>query len=244
MVDGLGQLAGFSDRLASPIGDSTAASVAMRALDTGTADVMPYVQLLNCQAWSALGLGPAERVRHLRLAAKITKPGTGPTADRLGQIAGSLPYVGDLKSRTATDQKTVIDGLRIAARYQRQPRSHNGLGSALYDLGRYTEAEAAFREAVRCESDNAYGHNGLGSALHGLGRHKEAEAAFREAVRCDPGNAYGHNGLGNALYDQGRHAEAEAAYRAASRADPDCTAPTPHDRNAVAGRNPDRASPQ
>ncbi|MFF5084142.1 tetratricopeptide repeat protein [Actinoplanes sp. NPDC000266] len=214
VVDGLFQLAG----IATPFGEAANASVAMRALDAGEPRT-PYVHLLYCQAWSALGLDFIERVRHLRLATKFTKPASGPTADRLGQIAGSLPYVGDLKSRTDADQRAVIDGLRIAARYQRRFSAHNGLGNALYALGRHGEAEAAFRQAVKCGADNAYGHNGLGSALYGLGRYVEAEAAFRKAVRCDPDFAVAHRNLGSTLFGLGRYAEAEAAYREAVRRD-------------------------
>jgi tetratricopeptide (TPR) repeat protein len=86
--------------------------------------------------------------------------------------------------------------------------------------GDYSEAEAAFREAVRLDPGNADAHTDLGDALHRQGKYSEAEAASREAIRLDPALAWAHNNLGSALYGQQKYAEAEAAFREAVRLDP------------------------
>ena len=51
---------------------------------------------------------------------------------------------------------------------------------------RYTEAEAAYREAIRLGPADASTHSNLGNVLYALERYAEAEAAYREAIRLDP----------------------------------------------------------
>jgi Flp pilus assembly protein TadD/energy-coupling factor transporter ATP-binding protein EcfA2 len=84
-------------------------------------------------------------------------------------------------------------------------------------LGRYKEAEAAYRQAISLDEKFAYAWNGLGNLLKDhLGRYEEAEAAYRQAIALDEKSAYPWNGLGNLLKNQlGRYEEAEAAYRQA-----------------------------
>jgi Flp pilus assembly protein TadD len=96
----------------------------------------------------------------------------------------------------------------------------------LFRQGRYTEAEAAYREAIRLDPALADAHNDLGLVLRDTGRLAEAEAAYREAIRLDPDYAIAHNDLGHVLAETGRLAEAEAAYREAIRLGPDY--PYPH----------------
>jgi len=84
-------------------------------------------------------------------------------------------------------------------------------------LGRYEEAEAAYRQAIALDEKYARPWNGLGNLLQvRLGRYEEAEAAYRQAIALDEKYARPWNGLGNLLQDHlGRYEEAEAAYRQA-----------------------------
>ena len=84
-------------------------------------------------------------------------------------------------------------------------------------LGRYEEAEAAYRQAIALDEKYASPWNGLGNLLQDrLGRYEEAEAAYRQAIALDEKYARPWNGLGNLLQDHlGRYEEAEAAYRQA-----------------------------
>lgn len=84
-------------------------------------------------------------------------------------------------------------------------------------LGRYEEAEAAYRQVIALDEKLAYPWNNLGQLLHEkLGRYEEAEAAYRQAIALDEKYASPWNCLGNLLADQlGRYEEAEAAYRRA-----------------------------
>ena len=84
-------------------------------------------------------------------------------------------------------------------------------------LGRYEEAEAAYRQAIALDETYARPWNGLGNLLQDhLGRYEEAEAAYRQAIALDEKNARPWRNLGHLLQDHlGRYEEAEAAYRQA-----------------------------
>ena len=64
--------------------------------------------------------------------------------------------------------------------------THNELGLALGRLGRFNEALAAYREAVRLDQANAVYLSNLAETLFLTSQPKEAEAAARRAVELDP----------------------------------------------------------
>src|SRR5216117_4560664 len=87
--------------------------------------------------------------------------------------------------------------------------------------GRYGEAEAAYREALRMAPDDVPARLGLGLCLRRQRRPADAEAVLREAVRLQPGSASAHAELGGALFEQAKDADAAAAFREATRLRPD-----------------------
>ena len=90
------------------------------------------------------------------------------------------------------------------------------------EFGRYSEAEHAYREAIRINPNDADTWNNLGNLLMShLARYSEAEQAYREAIRIDPNNDDALYFLGELLSDHlARYPEAEQAYREAIRIDP------------------------
>src|SRR2546430_14304936 len=64
--------------------------------------------------------------------------------------------------------------------------------------GRYGEAEAAYREALRMAPDDVRARLGLGLCLRRQRRPADAEAVLREAVLLQPGSASIHAELGGA----------------------------------------------
>jgi Flp pilus assembly protein TadD/energy-coupling factor transporter ATP-binding protein EcfA2 len=83
------------------------------------------------------------------------------------------------------------------------------------ELGRYKEAEVAYRRAIELDEKNALPWNGLGNLLQAhLGRYEEAEDAYRHAIALDQSYVSAWANLGNLLATHfGRYEEAEKAYR-------------------------------
>lgn len=99
----------------------------------------------------------------------------------------------------------------------------SNLGNLLQvHLGRYEDAEAAYRRAIELDPADALPWNNLGDLLrYHLGRYDEAEEAYRRAIELDADYARPWFGLGSLLRDPlGRYDEAEAAYRRATGLDP------------------------
>jgi len=99
--------------------------------------------------------------------------------------------------------------------------AHNSLGEVAYGAGRYEEAAAHYREALRIWPDLPEVHNSLGKALERMGRIDEAIANYREELRVQPGFAEAHYNLGVLDHGAGRVEEAAARYREALRLRPD-----------------------
>jgi protein O-GlcNAc transferase len=70
---------------------------------------------------------------------------------------------------------------------------------ALYQGGKRREAEAAYRQILRREPDNADALHLLGQLAHECGHHRDAEMLMRRAIELMPGAADFHNNLGAML---------------------------------------------
>jgi len=70
--------------------------------------------------------------------------------------------------------------------------------------GRYREAEAAYREAVRTDPGRVRAYLGLGLVLRRQRRSAEAEAVFKQAILLKPDGVSAHLELGAALFEQTR----------------------------------------
>jgi Flp pilus assembly protein TadD len=85
-------------------------------------------------------------------------------------------------------------------------------GNCFSDLGRFEEAAADFREALKEEREQVAGiRYNLGNALYNLERPAEALAEYDEAVRADSTFGWAHHGRSISLSSLGRHAESLAA---------------------------------
>jgi tetratricopeptide (TPR) repeat protein len=85
---------------------------------------------------------------------------------------------------------------------------HANLGGALLDRGRFEEAIAEEREALRIRPNYTVALSNLGQALEQTGRHDEAIEQFELSLRLRPDDANTHNNLAGVLVAQGRNVEA------------------------------------
>ncbi|MEL6765172.1 MAG: tetratricopeptide repeat protein, partial [Cyanobacteria bacterium J06607_6] len=121
-----------------------------------------------------------------------------------------------------------------------RPDSYVNLGTALRLQGQFSEAIAAYQQALRLNPNFAEAQNNLGNALKEQGKFSEAIAAYRQALQLNPSYVVAHSNLVFALNYSTDYAPA-AIYRehqhwAASQAAALTRAMQPHDCD----RDPDR----
>ncbi len=111
---------------------------------------------------------------------------------------------------------------RMAIAFHRDSaRAHHMLGMSLLKEGKFSEAVAAFDEALARDSTTADTWINRGVALRETGNIAEAEASYRRALEFAPHDAIAVNNLANAVGAQGRIPEAVTLYRRAVELDPD-----------------------
>ena len=109
--------------------------------------------------------------------------------------------------------KTDISSLKAWAYFQ--------IGYCYGELGTYTKAVEAFKQAIRIDPGEAKAHYNLGLAHYRLGLYKDAIEAYRQAIRIDPDYALTHYNLGIVYRKLGNYTKAIEAYKQAIRIDPD-----------------------
>jgi tetratricopeptide (TPR) repeat protein len=122
---------------------------------------------------------------------------------RAGDAAGALAPI-DRAAALAPDKADV----------------RNSRGFALRALGRDTEAEAAFREAVALDANFLEAHYQLGNLLREGKRYTDAEGSYRHVLALNPDHVQAHNNLGAALGEQRRFEEAAEHFRRATELRP------------------------
>jgi Flp pilus assembly protein TadD len=105
-----------------------------------------------------------------------------------------------------------LDGRDVLAR--------NGLGIALAQQARYSEAEDQFRRAIGIRQSFPEAHFNLAGVMQSTGRHSEAEIPLRRALKLKPAYVNARVSLGMSFVLQGRLQEAKDCYEKALRATP------------------------
>jgi tetratricopeptide (TPR) repeat protein len=100
------------------------------------------------------------------------------------------------------------------------PNARVDYGVALEQQGRYPEALAEYREAVRIAPDNLQAQYNTGNLLDKMGRPGEARLELLKAVQLDPKSAAARAALGAVLVELGRFPEAMDQFTEAIRLDP------------------------
>ena len=149
-----------------------------------------------------------------------------PAEDTLRQAAGLLPETGPAAARAQAQlgRALVLNRKPVAAAEalsravalgEREPRTRQFLGAALWEAGRVDEAEAVYRGLVEEGAGGAIALQELGRLLLWHGRAAEAAALLRRAAEADPRSVDAWLELGRALDASGQAAEAEKAFRRA-----------------------------
>ena len=87
--------------------------------------------------------------------------------------------------------------------------THFSLGEVLTRMGRYEEAIAEFRKAIKLRPDRIQYYNNLGAHLANLGRDQEAVEVFEQGLVANPGYFPIYRDLGYAYFNLGDFAQAE-----------------------------------
>jgi Flp pilus assembly protein TadD len=94
------------------------------------------------------------------------------------------------------------------------------LGSALATDGRFDDAVAPLRAALKVQPDMPDAHYNLGFVLASLGRYDQAIRHFRQVLAVEPVHVKAMNNLGSALVKLGRRDEALGHFRRAIETKP------------------------
>jgi tetratricopeptide (TPR) repeat protein len=121
----------------------------------------------------------------------------------------------------ASEPEAAEDEFRKALAGDSSASIRTKLAEALRLQGKFPEATAELREAIRAEPAYARAHSGLGLALRAQRNVQESIAAYQEAIRLDRDLIDAHNGLAVVLANQGKLNDAVAEFREIIRVDPD-----------------------
>jgi tetratricopeptide (TPR) repeat protein len=137
---------------------------------------------------------------------------------------GYLPKVVEI--RVSLDEETKLE-IKLDTASEIAEKSYSAAdkvflkGNKLYGEQNYTEAAAAFEEAVKLTQLNWGYYLNLGLAYKKLDRKDDALAAFRKAVELSPGSYSANKELGEALGRGGSFEEAKTYYGKAVELSPD-----------------------
>src|SRR5882724_8283760 len=91
-------------------------------------------------------------------------------------------------------------------------RTYVELGTSYLALEKYSEAEAAFKQAMAID-DDACASCGLGVVYHRQGRELEAAKSLKRAISLNPNDTCPYDRLGRMYYDLGQYPESIEAFR-------------------------------
>jgi len=140
---------------------------------------------------------------------------------QLGDLDRAREHLTQRGSARPSFPDPLIDGLSELAAGARQ---HSREGGRAFARGDLEGAEAAYREAIEADPDNASAHEALAAVLARRGAVSEAIGQYRQALRLEPDDPRAHHGMAQLLLDAGRVAEAVEHLRRAIELAPDFAA--------------------
>lgn len=111
--------------------------------------------------------------------------------------------------------------LHVAAKDPRCSKAYSRLGVIYLENGEdWEDAEAAFRQSLKTDSNNGYVLNNLGLVLYHQDKFADAIRQFEHAVHQDDLNASRHANLGMAYMAMRQYAKAESSFKKALKLAP------------------------
>ena len=177
-------------------------------------------------------LRPYEKVRLIQTSAPISP---GSSGGGLFDVQGHLIGITTFQVKEGQNLNFALPGEWVASlsTYSGSPPATQDSASSLDDpvvwfyvgieasrAQEWTQAVAAYREALRLKPDLEEVWYNLGTTYMRLNQYAEAITAFREALRLDPNYGEAWNNLGVARSATNHSAEAITAFREALRLDP------------------------
>jgi tetratricopeptide (TPR) repeat protein len=114
----------------------------------------------------------------------------------------------------------------LVAKYPRDERAHQLLGTAYFGRQEYDKAIEQYRAATAINPSFSPAYNLLGYAYRQLGKYDSAETAFKKYIELVPGDPNPYDSYAELLMKTGRFDESIAQYRKALE----------HDSNFIASR--------
>jgi tetratricopeptide (TPR) repeat protein len=112
----------------------------------------------------------------------------------------------------------------LVAKYPRDERAHQLLGTAYFGRQEYDKAIEQYRAATAINPSFSPAYNLLGYAYRNLEQYDSAEAAFKKYIDLIPGDPNPYDSYAELLMKTGRFDESIAQYRKALAHDPDFVA--------------------
>jgi tetratricopeptide (TPR) repeat protein len=145
---------------------------------------------------------------------------TGPRAlIALLAAAAALAVASERRSRVYVSDYSIWHD--VVLKLPSNAYDQNNVGHALYEAGRYVEAEPYVRKAIELEPGYAEAWANLGVIQDKLGETAEAGVAYQRAIAVDPKSAIAHSNYASWLIGVGRLPEAMQEVHAALQINPD-----------------------
>lgn len=222
-ADGAHDLEVYRDQLAELDRDAARGLIQPAEAGEARAEIARRILKADKAAASAVGTRNSKSARAIGMAAVLAVPlvSWGIYAAIGSPDLPSQPLAARLEKNPAD---STVDELVAQAEAHLAANPDDGRGwdvlAPIYSrLGRYGEAETAYRNAIRLDGASGVRESGLGEAIAGAAGGivtTEAQAAFSRALQLEPSQPKAGFYLASALAQEGKIKEAVAAWQAMS----------------------------
>jgi len=165
-------------------------------------------------AWAGLGQAQLERFKRERDPALVERAVAA--AEKAARLNPALPQVhatlGVIEAAKGEDARAAREFERALELNPVDAAALRGLAGAYEKLGRFDEAEAAYKRAVAAQGELWPSHQSLARFYWRRSRFADAEAEYRKAMALDPTNEWLPNNLGALYFSAGRYDDARAMF--------------------------------